>query len=79
MVISMNDITFANVVFDKEYFYELRKNKKIKLKEIAHLTGLDVTTISDLSQGTNKYPRASTIYKIAMVLDCQMEDLMKEI
>ena len=53
--------------------------KKLLTKvEIARRTGLSRVTISNILNGKHKNANIETLKKIADVLDCSIEDLMKE-
>ena len=75
---SMKDIVMLKVVFDKDYFAELLKEKKIKGYELARQCGLNMNSISQLKLGNNKNPNIITVYRLALALGCEMEDLMVE-
>ena len=75
----MKKIDEVKIMFDKEYFKQLRKEKNIKLNKLAEIAGIDYHNLVALSKGHNQNPSASTIYKIATALDVLMEDLMKEV
>lgn len=75
----MRDLTTIKVVFDSEYFHELRKEKKLKIRDLAHLTGLNERTLHRCSSGVTDNFSSETVYKLAIVLDVLVEDLLKEV
>ena len=46
-----------------------RKSKKMTLKELASLSGVGPSTISDIETGKAKHPRMDTLEKLAKALD----------
>ena len=46
-----------------------RKSKKMTLKELALLSGVGPSTISDIETGKAKHPRMDTLEKLAKALD----------
>ena len=74
----MKSLVETKVVFDKEYFNELRKEKNMKINKLSLLTGICIDRISKYKNG-HSTPSAYSLYKIALVLDTTMEDLLKEV
>lgn len=75
---SMKAIESVDVAFDTEYFKCLMKEKKLTCKRLAEITGIHVSTILNYSNG-HRVPVSGALYRIALVLDVAMEDLLKEI
>jgi DNA-binding Xre family transcriptional regulator len=67
------------VVFDREYFKEMLKEKKLHQYELADLIGASNCAISNLATGELERINGVFLYKMAIIFDCQMEDLVKEI
>jgi transcriptional regulator with XRE-family HTH domain len=74
----MKDITQVDVVFDSDFFRKTLKEKKMKKVDVSRLTGIEPSTLKHYESGSYK-PSAEKLYRIAVVLDCLMEDLMKEV
>lgn len=74
----MKDIECVNVVFDVEYFKQLMKERKWTYPILADITGINRSTICNYASG-RRVPVSDALYRIALALDVQMEDLLKEI
>ena len=75
----MRNIAEAKVIFDKNYFANLLKEKKKKMYVLAEKCGLERNAISKLKIGRTKDPNFETVYNLSIALNCEMEDLMCEI
>lgn len=53
---------------------QLRKDKELTLKQLAHRTGLSVSLLSQIERAESS-PSLSSLYKIAGALDSRMSDL----
>ena len=74
----MRDLSEIKVEFDIDYFKFLKKEKGFTCKNLAELTGIHLSTILNYSNG-NRVPVAESLYKLAIVLDVTIEDLLKEV
>ncbi|MBS1413183.1 MAG: helix-turn-helix transcriptional regulator [Christensenellaceae bacterium] len=54
-----------------------RDKKSLTQKNIANVLGLSVSTISKWESGISK-PRADTLKKLADLLNCTIDDLLKD-
>ncbi|WP_407453527.1 helix-turn-helix domain-containing protein [Methanobrevibacter sp.] len=74
----MKKLGKMKVVFDTEYFNERKKELDYTDKDVYVLAGL---TKDQIWKYKNHYavPKSDTLYKIAMALDVQMEDLLREV
>lgn len=74
----MNRLEDIKIKFDNKYFRQLMKEKKWMNKDLAYETGIPFGTICNYSKGSRN-PKVDALYKIAIALDCSMEDLLKEV
>jgi transcriptional regulator with XRE-family HTH domain len=56
---------------------KLRRERALSQQDVERMTGLAQATLSDLEQG-KRGARASTLRKLAEVLEVKPKDLMKE-
>lgn len=75
----MRDLARVRVIFDTEYFYQLRKEKNLTLKKLASLTSYSYPTLSRISLGGVQNPGAEIVCKLAWILGVSSDDLMKEV
>ena len=75
----MRNVADKQIVFDEKYFKELLKEKGLKQYELSNITGIAVSSLSDLMNGKFKRLNATFLYKIAIALDVQIEDLLMEV
>ena len=75
---SMKELYEIKITFDRQYFKQLKKLNKMTNQDLSDETGIPVTTIGNYSRG-RRIPNVCALYKIAMVLDVPMEDLMVEV
>lgn len=74
----MKELGKMKVVFDSEYFNELRKEKKLKQLHVADMIGIHQSSISNYICH-RKMPCVEILYKMAMALEVSMEDLLREV
>ena len=63
------------LMFFSDSLYELMKERKISQRELAERTGLTERAISKYINGTI-IPKATSIVKLAIALDCTTDDLI---
>lgn len=63
------------LMFFSDSLYELMKERKISQRELAERTGLTESAISKYINGTI-IPKATSIVKLAIALDCTTDDLI---
>lgn len=74
----MKSIGNIKVVFDNKYLKELMIINNISQGKLAHMIGSDRPLVNRWINGIHQ-PSNEMLYKIALVLDVPMEDLLKEI
>ena len=57
------------------FIYEIRKIKKITLKEIKEKTNISVSYLSEIENNKAKNPSLLVMVKIAQVLDVRLDDI----
>lgn len=57
--------------------YRMRTSKGIGQSELARMTGVRQSAISDIEAGKTKNPRIDTLLAIAAALDCSVDDLVE--
>lgn len=70
-------MTYKGAV-DKVAFKALREKTRLTQGEAAMLAGLTVQRWSDLENGRHKNPRVLTLVKVAQVLGCKVDDLLRK-
>ena len=58
--------------------WEVRVKKKLTLLQLAELTGISKSTLSDI-ENLKVYPRIDQLEKIALALDISIEDLYESV
>lgn len=54
---------------------EIRKEKKLTIKELSKLSGVSCITITNIEKGYHE-PYAKTLYKLAKALNCDYDGII---
>lgn len=60
-----------------EYIKEKRKEKNMSASNLARASGLSITEISRLENGSRRSPNATTVYYLSKALNVTMEELVE--
>ncbi len=54
------------------------EERNLTARELERVAGLKISAVTNILTGKSKNPRADTLYNIAEVLNCSVDDLMSE-
>lgn len=75
----MRDLSMVNVVVDKNKYRRLLKEKNLHQYDISRIAGIPDVSLSTLINAKTSNLNGLYLYRIAKILDCTIEDLLKEI